>query len=372
MKLLVPLTIPVTRSTWAPASDSCSTRMIGTTPPTAASKRSWTPLARAQSHSSSPWRASSCLLAVTTCLPAWIARRTYSRAGSSPPMTSTIRSELWRISSNEPRERVSTPLSCGRRPVTCSTPSARSSSSRANADPTVPWPSRPTSNVSGNQVLVGLAADDEARVAVLGEDDRRPRHAVVVVGERVAVGAGGRRDDHVAGARVVEDDLVDDHIGGLAVLAGQATRRTAAEAIDDLRLVPRAVEHRPQVVRHAAIDGDPRRDVALDRLNRVERDRRVRGQGAAGLVEDRLAVAEDVAHRVDLRGDVVLQRRHDLVGVGRAQPAAEVVDLEVAEAGDRLDRGAERVELEQLRPDVHVQAGQAVADALDGDAGVGD
>ena len=40
MKFVVPLTIPRTRSTWAPASDSESTRMTGTTPATAASKRS--------------------------------------------------------------------------------------------------------------------------------------------------------------------------------------------------------------------------------------------------------------------------------------------------------------------------------------------
>ena len=73
---MVPLTIPWMRSTWAAASDSCSTRMTGTTPATAPSKRSCTPCSRAQSHSSSPWEASSILLAETTCLPARIARRT--------------------------------------------------------------------------------------------------------------------------------------------------------------------------------------------------------------------------------------------------------------------------------------------------------
>ena len=42
---------------------------------------------------------------------------------------------------------------------------ARSSSSRANAAPTVPWPSRPTRNVSdvsAMQLLVGLAAHHHA------------------------------------------------------------------------------------------------------------------------------------------------------------------------------------------------------------------
>ena len=43
MKLVVPFTIPCTRSMWAAASVSEITRMAGTTPATAASKRSCTP-----------------------------------------------------------------------------------------------------------------------------------------------------------------------------------------------------------------------------------------------------------------------------------------------------------------------------------------
>src|SRR5437764_770840 len=50
MKLVVPFTIPCTRSTCAAASVSCMTRITGTTPPTAASKRSCTPAARAEDH----------------------------------------------------------------------------------------------------------------------------------------------------------------------------------------------------------------------------------------------------------------------------------------------------------------------------------
>src|SRR2546425_912335 len=117
-------------------------------------------------------------------------------------MTSTIRSERSRMSSKLPRPRVSTPDSSGRRPVIASTCAARASSSSANAEPTVPNPSSPTrkgsGDVTGQQVLVGLAAHDDAGVAVLGEDDRRARHAVVVAGHRVAVGAGGGRDHYVA------------------------------------------------------------------------------------------------------------------------------------------------------------------------------
>ena len=59
-------------------------------------------------------------------------------------MTSTTRSDAARMSSNEPRERVRTPVSSGRSPVTASTSSARDSSSSAKAEPTVPNPSSPT------------------------------------------------------------------------------------------------------------------------------------------------------------------------------------------------------------------------------------
>ena len=48
--------------------------MAGTTPATAASKRSCTPALPAASNSSSPCLDTSCLLAVTKCLPASIAR----------------------------------------------------------------------------------------------------------------------------------------------------------------------------------------------------------------------------------------------------------------------------------------------------------
>ena len=76
MKLVVPLTIPKTLVISVAARLSWITRMIGTAPATAASKRSWTPLSRAASNSSSPNCAMSCLLAVTTWRPARSARST--------------------------------------------------------------------------------------------------------------------------------------------------------------------------------------------------------------------------------------------------------------------------------------------------------
>ena len=70
MKLVVPLTIPKTLEISVTPKLSWIARMIGTTPATAASKRSCTPASRAAANSSSPCWASSCLLAVTTGCPA--------------------------------------------------------------------------------------------------------------------------------------------------------------------------------------------------------------------------------------------------------------------------------------------------------------
>src|SRR3954451_854808 len=169
-----------------------------------------------------------------------------------PPMTSTIRSDVARMSSKSPRERVRTPDSSGRMPVACSTASARSRSRATNAAPTVPWPRSPTlkvaSDISVEEVLVGLAAHDHAGLAVLAEDHRRARDAVVVVGHGEAVGPGDGRHDDVADAWIGQLGIADDHVGGLAVLADQMARCAAPEAVGDLRLVARAVEHRPQVV----------------------------------------------------------------------------------------------------------------------------
>src|SRR5919206_2426099 len=162
-------------------------------------------------------------------------------------MSSTTRSERARMSSKSPRLRVSTPVSSGRRPVTAATSSARSASSAANADPTVPWPSRPTRNgaapvvswgagpppasdIAGREVGVRLAAHGEPGVAVADEHDGGARDAVVGVGHRVAVGAGGRGDDHVARARVGEVDVAGDDVARLAVLADEVAARAAAEA----------------------------------------------------------------------------------------------------------------------------------------------
>src|SRR3954447_6030738 len=175
-----------------------------------------------------------------------------------PPISSTIRSLPARISSKSPRERVSTPETSGLSPVVAATAAARSSSRVSKADPTVPWPSRPTLNdVSAMQLLVGLAAHDGARGAVLAEDHRRPGLAVVGVGHRVAVGARGGGDDHVAGPRVGQPRIADEHVPRLAVLADDRAGHAALlHAGGDVPFITSAVEHRAKVVAHPTVDRD--------------------------------------------------------------------------------------------------------------------
>src|SRR3954470_1559154 len=320
MKLVVPLTIPKTFAISVTPKLSWIVRTIGITAATDASKRSCTPASRATAKSSSPCWASSCLLAVTTGLPARSAARTYSRAGSVPPISSTIRSDPARIESKSPSPRVSTPETSGCRPVAAVTASARAASSSAKAAPTVPRPSSPMRTglepseaiarleVPRGQVLVGLAADDHAGLAIAAEDDRGTRHAGVVVGHRVAVGAGGGGDEDVADGGLGQHRVADDHVARLAVHAGDRHQRLGRRrgAVGDQRFVVGAVEHRPQVVRHAAVDGDVgahARDL-LDGADAVGGEARVGDQRAPGLDQDPHSFAKDLGDAAHLDVDV--------------------------------------------------------------------
>ena len=92
MKFVVPLTIPMTRVIGSPRSDSRNARISGIPPATAASNNMSTPAASDCAQSSWPTLASNSLFAVTTGLPFARAAEISSRAGSMPPMTSTMRS----------------------------------------------------------------------------------------------------------------------------------------------------------------------------------------------------------------------------------------------------------------------------------------
>ena len=96
----------------------------------------------------------------------------------------------------------------------------------------------------------------------------------------------------------------------------------------------------------------------LDRFDRVERHaRRSATSARPGSIESSLpgpssssAVRRIVVH---VLGD---RRRAAVRRVGHREAAAEVVGGEVAEGGERLDREPPRLEVEELRADVHVQA----------------
>ena len=84
--------IPAIHSIRLAVSPSRNALMIGMPPATAPSNATITPFACAAAKISLPCRASSALLAVTTCLPLAIACRMNVRAGSMPPISSTTMS----------------------------------------------------------------------------------------------------------------------------------------------------------------------------------------------------------------------------------------------------------------------------------------
>ncbi len=247
----------------------------------------------------------------------------------------------------------------GRRPLKRSISPARSSSSCANAEPTVPWPSSPTLEAAGSpraasdiacgQILEALAPDDDARVAVGGRRSRAGgarRCSCCAIAKPYAPVAGvtitspGRGSASSASRTITSPDS--------QCLPASTHARRAVEAVGDVRFVGGAVEHRAQVVGHAAVDRDPARDVALDALDRVQRHARVRAQRAPRLDQQaprrrrRCTFACDRRHE---RAHVLLDRgrRGLLGGVLHAQAAAEVPHGEVAERGELGDLALERL-----------------------------
>src|SRR4051812_33723221 len=254
MKLVVPLTIPITRVMCSPARDSRSGRRIGTPPATAASKSRSTPATSAAAYSSAPWLASSSLLPVTTGLPLFSAVRMSSRAGSMPPISSTTTSTSGSSTTDAAssvrtpsgsstgrsrlRLRTATRVTSRRSPVRRTTSSRRVSTRFTNGAPTLPQPSRPIrtvvssftagtlvastcwSGVESEQVVLGLATDDDPGGAVPHEHDGRARDLVVVRTHRVAVGTGDRGGEEVAHRQVIGYRCVaHEHVARLAVLA---------------------------------------------------------------------------------------------------------------------------------------------------------
>ena len=145
------------RSSRSPAKPWRNPLTIGMPPATAASKPRCAPRPRASASSSAPLSAMTCLLAVTTDLPASSARRIHAVAGSSPPITSTTTaasepsttsmSSVQTTSGGTQSTRLRSTLRlqiCVSRRRRCD-PSQRM---RATARPTVPKPTSATGSAS--------------------------------------------------------------------------------------------------------------------------------------------------------------------------------------------------------------------------------
>src|SRR5580698_3493512 len=186
-------------------------------------------------------------------------------------------------------------------------------------------------DVAGEEVVVGLAADGQLGAAGVAEDHRRAQGAVVVAGQGVAVGAGDGDGHQVAGAGVAQGDTADQPVAGFAVAADQFHRGAAADAAGDGGLEPLAVQGDLHVVGHPAVDGHEARVFSLHRDHPVD-GHAEGGDQAAAWLDDELRVGWEVAFRgVGQGGDPLLRGgRVVIVGVADAEAAAEVVDTELA------------------------------------------
>src|SRR5262249_11704111 len=198
------------------ASPSRSDRMIGTPPATAASKPSSTPRRRAASNSSRPWVGTKALLAVTTWLPAAMARRMNVRAGSRPPIssmttdtagsaktrsTSVVSGQSARVSPARGlvMSRSATAAIRSRQPAFASSPARFVWWILSTPPPTVPMPSSPIpiSLMTGPRRRAASAQgllDTAHRLpdAVLVLDQGEPHESLAALAEADARGGGAR------------------------------------------------------------------------------------------------------------------------------------------------------------------------------------
>src|SRR5436189_3229028 len=299
----------------SPASDSRKGRMRGMPPATDASNRKSTPAPSAVSNSERPCIASSSLLAVTTGLPAMSASTMSERAGSTPPITSTTMSTSGSFTKpstssvkqlegsgrprSRPTSRTATRVISSGTPERVSITSALSCTSRPSALPTLPHPRIPTRTLSSTalashlrhvvtdeEVVEGLASDDDTRVAVAHEHHGRSLQEVVIRRRRVRV-----RARHRHGEDVVDRDsrrqpgVPYEDVALLAVLARNRRdgRSRVGGARREERLVAGAVGDRPGVVAHPAVHrhvgADPRH--LLDRADGVDGEAGGPGDGTA-------------------------------------------------------------------------------------------
>ena len=191
------------------------------------------------------------------------------------------------------------------------------------------------------------------------EHHRDAAGSVVVVRHREAVGPGRRDGDQVADARRVEADAVDEHVAALAVAAHERDVLAVGrlEPVGDPGLEALVEERDLEIVAHAAVDGHEGELAALDGDDAIERRSGGRDHAAAGLDDHLRLRGQVLARGADQPVEVLADRRRPVVvGVARAEAAAEVVDRELAERGDRRHRLRERLDVQDLGPDVDVHA----------------
>ena len=156
---MVPLMMPITRRIGSPRRLSRRARTMGMPPATAASNNRSTPASSAVANSSVPTLASSSLLPVMTGLPLRSAVVMNSRAGSMPPISSTITSmdgslttaiasrvsmpSGSEISRSLLRLRTATATTSSRTPVRASMAACWRATSETSGAPTLPQPRTP-------------------------------------------------------------------------------------------------------------------------------------------------------------------------------------------------------------------------------------
>src|SRR5699024_2542115 len=139
-----------------------------------------------------------------------------------------------------------------------------------------------SADVEREEVVLGLAADQGADLAVAHGDHRRPGHVVVVGGQRVAVGPGHGHRDQVAALHVGGEVLVLDHdVAALAVLADHAHHlgRGVGDPAGEQAGVVGVVQRGAHVVAHPAVDGDVDAVVGTAQAHVLDRAHGVQGLG---------------------------------------------------------------------------------------------
>ena len=168
----------------------------------------------------------------------------------------------------------STPRSRRRMPAACRISSARQRVERMRGHPTS----------LASRSLHRLAPHREPRLAVAAE--RRPAAG----GRRCSCSGASSSRRRCTGittrsptCRRGQLDAGHEHVAALAVVADQLAGLGRTLAVDDRGREPLAVEHRLEVVAHAAVDRDVGEGAALDGDDLVERHHRAPDDRAAGL-----------------------------------------------------------------------------------------